>query len=77
MTEITQVFIDQELDNGSLIKAKKTFHLYLLSNVVDELKLNDFPKCIIAVHLKDKFYSKDLNQILKVWSSDRYNYFAI
>lgn len=59
--EITQVFIDQELDNGSLIKAKKTFHRYLLSNVVDELKLHDFPKCIIAVHLKDKFYSKDLN----------------
>lgn len=70
--EVTQVFKDQDSHSGSVIKAKNTFQLHLLTNTVSELKLTNFPKCLISVDLNDSVFSKKLNarQIGKLWLSD-------
>jgi hypothetical protein len=70
--EVTQIFMDQNNPGGSLIKAKDSFRRNLLENIVEALKQTNFPKCTIAVHLNDEFYSKTLNpgEISKVCLAD-------
>jgi hypothetical protein len=59
--ELTQIFKDQHLPGGSLFRAKETFHIYLLENVVGFLMKVSFPCCTIAIHLNDEVFETTLN----------------
>ena len=70
--EVTQVFKDQDLDNGSFLRRKQTFKQHLLTNIVTSLKFEYFPKCIVAVRLNDKFFTgkEDARQIAQACIND-------
>ena len=59
--EITQVFKDQDLPTGSLIRAKEVFKSNVLTNVVSLLKSSPISKCIISISFNDNLFNKKLN----------------
>jgi len=59
--EITQVFKDQNLSNGSLIMAKVSFLINLHDNLLSKLEEVDFPNCIFSIHIKNEIYSNKLD----------------